>query len=404
MNQYSTSGMSLDRLKRIDSFIQEKYLNTNRFVGTLTGIFRKGSLVHCSALGLMDRERNKPVSRDTIFRIYSMTKPIVSVALMKLFERGCFQLDDPVKKYIPEFSDLRVYASGVYPNFDTSPPDRLMTVRDLLTHQSGLSYGQTSKSEVDKAYRFIGIGREHQKTLQEMVKSLSSLPLEFSPGRKWNYSVSTDVCGYLIEVISGISLDNFLEQEIFTPLDMTDTGFYVPKENLGRLAANYQYQLSGLPKLVDDPFTGDYSSKPTLLSGGGGLVSTMDDYMKFCEMILSNGTYKDKRILSRKTIELMSQNHLSSKGDLTSVALGRWSETAFSGVGFGLGFAVLIDPTAAQIPGSVGSLDWGGAASTAFWIDPVEDLAVVFLTQLRPSTIFNIRRELRTLVYSAIDD
>ena len=293
MNQYSTSGMSLDRLKRIDSFIQEKYLNTNRFVGTLTGIFRKGSLVHCSALGLMDRERNKPVSRDTIFRIYSMTKPIVSVALMKLFERGCFQLDDPVKKYIPEFSDLRVYASGVYPNFDTSPPDRLMTVRDLLTHQSGLSYGQTSKSEVDKAYRFIGIGREHQKTLQEMVKSLSSLPLEFSPGRKWNYSVSTDVCGYLIEVISGISLDNFLEQEIFTPLDMTDTGFYVPKENLGRLAANYQYQLSGLPKLVDDPFTGDYSSKPTLLSGGGGLVSTMDDYMKFCEMILSNGTYKD---------------------------------------------------------------------------------------------------------------
>ena len=158
MNQYSTSGMSLDRLKRIDSFIQEKYLNTNRFVGTLTGIFRKGSLVHCSALGLMDRERNKPVSRDTIFRIYSMTKPIVSVALMKLFERGCFQLDDPVKKYIPEFSDLRVYASGTYPTFDTSPPDRLMTVRDLLTHQSGLSYGQTSKSEDDKAYRFIGIG------------------------------------------------------------------------------------------------------------------------------------------------------------------------------------------------------------------------------------------------------
>ena len=297
-----------------------------------------------------------------------------------------------------------MYASGSYPNFETSPPDRLMTIRDLLTHQSGLSYGQTNKSEVDKAYRFIGIGREHQKTLQEMVKSLSSLPLEFSPGRKWNYSVSTDVCGYLIEVISGISLDNFLEQEIFNLLDMTDTGFYVPKENLGRLAANYQYQLSGLPKLVDDPFTGDYSVKPTLLSGGGGLVSTLDDYMKFCEMILRNGTYKDRRILSRKTIELMSQNHLSSKGDLTSVALGRWSETAFSGVGFGLGFAVLIDPAAAQIPGSVGSLDWGGAASTAFWIDPVEDLAVVFLTQLRPSTIFNIRRELRTLVYSAIDD
>ena len=399
-----TFGFSTEKLKNIESYLQEKYIDTNRYVGTLTGIYRNGQLGFISTLGLMDRESRKPVERDTIFRIYSMTKPITSVALMSLYEKGLLQLDDPVSEYIPAFKDLNVYSEGIFGNYKTTYPDREMTIRDLLSHQSGLTYGFMERSNVDAAYRELGIEKESQQNLQEFVNVLSTIPLEFSPGTAWNYSVSTDVCGYLIEVISGKTLDMFLEEEIFQPLGMSDTGFYVPSSKTQRLSSNYEYREGQEPILVDDANTGSYINPPTLFSGGGGLVSTLDDYMAFCKMVLGRGSLAGHRILSRKTLDLMSSNHLTNGKDLRSCAYGRWSETSYTGVGFGLGFSVLLDPAASQVSGSKGELAWGGAASTAFWIDPLEDMAVVFLTQLLPSSTYNVRRELRSLVYSALSD
>ena len=397
-------GFAPERLSFIDEHLQRNYLDSNRYVGTLMGIYRRGELGYVSSMGLMDREAKRPMSRDTIFRIYSMTKPITSVALMTLYEKGLFQLDDPVSEYIPSFRDFEVYQDGVIGNFKTSGLEREMTVRDLLTHQSGLTYGFMERTNVDYAYRELGIEKESQESLQEFVELLTTIPLEFSPGKAWNYSVSTDVCGYLIEVISGQTLDEFFRREIFEPLDMVDTGFYVSYDKKTRLASCYEYEELKQPKLVDDAITGKYLHPPQVLSGGGGLVSTLDDYMSFCKMILNGGDAADHRIISRKTLDLMSSNHLANGGDLRSCAYGRWSETSYTGVGFGLGFSVLLDPGASQVSGSIGELAWGGAASTAFWIDPLEDLAVVFLTQLLPSSQFNVRRELRSLVYSAISD
>ena len=399
-----TFGFSTEKLKNIESYLQEKYIDTNRYVGTLTGIYRNGQLGFISTLGLMDRESRKPIERDTIFRIYSMTKPITSVALMSLYEKGLLQLDDPVSEYIPAFKDLNVYSEGIFGNYKTTYPDREMTIRDLLSHQSGLTYGFMERSNVDAAYRELGIEKESQQNLQEFVNVLSTIPLEFSPGTAWNYSDSTDVCGYLIEVISGKTLDMFLEEEIFQPLGMSDTGFYVPSSKTQRLSSNYEYREGQEPILVDDANTGSYINPPTLFSGGGGLVSTLDDYMAFCKMVLGRGSLEGHRILSRKTLDLMSSNHLTNGKDLRSCAYGRWSETSYTGVGFGLGFSVLLDPAASQVSGSKGELAWGGAASTAFWIDPLEDMAVVFLTQLLPSSTYNVRRELRSLVYSALSD
>ena len=399
-----TFGFSTEKLKNIESYLQEKYIDTNRYVGTLTGIYRNGQLGFISTLGLMDRESRKPIERDTIFRIYSMTKPITSVALMSLYEKGLLQLDDPVSEYIPAFKDLNVYSEGIFGNYKTTYPDREMTIRDLLSHQSGLTYGFMERSNVDAAYRELGIEKESQQNLQEFVNVLSTIPLEFSPGTAWNYSVSTDVCGYLIEVISGKTLDMFLEEEIFQPLGMADTGFYVPSSKTQRLSSNYEHREGQEPLLVDDANTGSYINPLTLFSGGGGLVSTLDDYMAFCKMVLGRGSLAGHRILSRKTLDLMSSNHLTNGKDLRSCAYGRWSETSYTGVGFGLGFSILLDPAASQVSGSKGELAWGGAASTAFWIDPLEDMAVVFLTQLLPSSTYNVRRELRSLVYSALSD
>ena len=398
-------GFSKGRLTALDEHLRINYVEPQRYPGVLTGIYRGGELAHVSPIGLRDIEGNKPVQRDTIFRIYSMSKPITSVALMTLYEKGLFQLDDPVSEYIPQFKNLEVFASGVYGNFETTPVAREMTIRDLLSHQSGLTYGFVNRTNVDHAYRDAGIGElKTTGTLQNMIDSLSQIPLEFSPGDRWNYSVSTDVCGYLVEIISGRPFDAFLKEVIFEPLGMVNTGFYVKETEKDRLAASYQYNENGPPLRIGDFEGGDYTRNPSFLSGGGGLVSTLDDYMAFCQMLLANGTFKGEMILGRKTIDLMGANHLANGVDLEHVAFGRWSETQYRGVGFGLGFSVLLDPAASQVSGSKGELAWGGAASTAFWVDKTEDMAVVFLTQLLPSSSYNVRRELRTLVYSAIDD
>ena len=404
MTKTQASGMSQQRLLRVDDHIKRNYLDTEKLTGALTAIYRNGRLAHYSTLGLMDREQNKPVLWDSIYRIYSMTKPITSVALMMLYERGLFQLDDPVAEYIPEFKNLEVYVSGQLGSFKTKKPHRPMTINDLLSHQSGLTYDFSYRTEVDAAYRKIGVGRRSQTSLKELIGSLSSLPLEFSPGEKWNYSISTDVCGYLVEVLSGNTLDKFFKENVFDPLGMVDTGFYVNDDKIHRLSANYLFRADGPPRLIEDMQEDENTALPGFLSGGGGLMSTAEDYLAFCRMILGKGTFDSEQLLSRKTIELMSSNHLEGGSQLSDVAYGRWSESTFKGTGFGLGFSVVIDPSLSQVPGSPGELAWGGMASTAFWIDPLEDLAVVFMTQLVPSDTYNIRRELRTLVYSAIED
>tara|TARA_Y100000814_G_scaffold87863_1_gene59291 strand:+ start:6625 stop:7884 length:1260 start_codon:yes stop_codon:yes gene_type:complete len=411
-------GMSVEKLNYIDKFLQENYLDTNKLNGFVTGIFRKRKVVHSSALGFMDKELKKPMNLDTIFRIYSMTKPITSVALMQLYEKGLFQLDDPVSKYIEEFDNLKVYVSGDQKHFVTQDTIRRMTIHDLLTHQAGFTYGLTRITEVDAAYQDLGLVFS-DAPMQEKIKLLTQLPLEFQPGSHWNYSVATDVCGYLIELLSGKSLDQYFLDEIFDPLNMVDTSFHVSDSKIDRLATNYEFQPFGPPIRTDNPIYGNFTSPPQFLSGGAGLLSTFDDYLHFCQMILNKGIYKGNRILSRKTIELMSQNHLIDKTDPNSQLL--WSnsdlrERGFSGgsddryfwnqggVGFGLGFSVLINPANSQSSGSVGELSWGGWASTTFWIDPIEDLIVIFLTQLLPSDSYNVRKELKSLVYSAIED
>ena len=399
-------GLSTERLARIDSHLKRRYLDAGKIAGALTLVYRRGEVAYLSPVGLMDEERGKPMREDTIFRIYSMSKPITSVALMMLYEHGQFQLDDAVHKYIPEWKNLRVYEAGNAPAFQTRPCERPMTIADLLTHQSGLTYGFHERTNVDAAYRkqeIGGFGR-FPGTLREMILALAELPLEFSPGSAWNYSVSTDVLGYLVEVISGEPLDEYLRRHVFEPLGMVDTGFQVPAGEVERFAACYERNRRKQRRLQDDPQASPYLEKPKFLSGGGGLVSTAADYLRFCRMLLGDGELDGTRLLGPKTLELMTSNFLPGGQDLTECALGTFSETTYAGVGFGLGFSVTLDPVAAELVGSPGEFAWGGAASTAFWIDPAEDLIVIFLTQLLPSWMFNFRGQLKTIIYGAITD
>ena len=334
-----------------------------------------------------------------------MTKPITSVAMMMLHERGAFALADPVHRYIPGWEDLRVHRYGRHPNFVTEPAARPMTVRDLLTHTSGLSYHIMERTPVDDAYRKVGIGGP-AGTLRDMVEKLASLPLEFSPGTRWSYSIATDVLGYLVEVLSGQRFDDYLRTQIFEPLGMVDTGFIVPADKVERFAANY-IRLPGSREatLTDDPADSAYTRPKTLFSGGGGLVSTAADYFRFAEMLRRGGELDGKRILGPRTVAYMARNHLPEGRDLAGLAPpGAFSETRYEGVGFGLGVYVVVDPVRAQIPTSVGEYGWGGLASTAFWVNPAEDLVVVFLTQLIPSTTFDFRGQLRSIISGAIID
>jgi len=324
-----------------------------------------------------------------------MTKSITSVAVMQLLEKSRFRLDDPVYWYIPEFKNVGVFQAGVYPNFLTSKPERPITIKDLLTHMSGLTYGFMYRTNVDAAYRSSDTTRPDN--LQKFIESLSELPLEFSPGDKWNYSVSTDVLGHLVEVVSGLKLDEYFKHNIFEPLGMADTDFSCPEEKLNRLASLYEHNPSGEPKLMEVP-----ALDVKFLSGGGGLYSTMSDYYQFASMLLNKGELNGKRILGRKTVEYMTMNHLPDGKDLTEMSESAFSETPYAGVGFGLGFSVMIDPAKSQTLSDVGEFGWGGMASTVFFINPKEDMLVIFLTQLVPSSTYQVRRELRSLVYSAL--
>jgi CubicO group peptidase (beta-lactamase class C family) len=405
MTTKAAGGMSRERLARIDRFLQSRYIDTGRLPGALTLVARRGEVAHVSALGLADVERRTPLREDTIFRIYSMTKPLTSVAFMMLVEEGRVALDDPVERFIPAWRDLGVFVAGQPGAWVTRRPDRPMQIVDLLRHTSGLTYGFQYRSTVDRAYRKSGIGEMGGKlSLEGMIDKLAGAPLEFSPGEAWNYSVSTDVLGYLIQVISGQPYPDFLRARLIEPLGMVDTDFHVPAEKAHRLAACYNRARGDRLELQDDPETSAYLAPPAFYSGGGGLVSTAADYLKFCQMLLGGGAAGGVRYLSRKTLAFMTLNHLPGGRDLTELSRSMFSEATNAGIGFGLGFAVNTDLAKNLIAGSVGEYYWGGAASTAFWVDPSEDLTVVFMTQLMPSSSYPVRRELRTLVYAAIDD
>lgn len=395
-------GLSSKRLEYIDSFIQRKYLDTGLMPGALTMVWRKGEVAHFSALGMADVERKKKLAEDTIFRIYSMTKPITSIATMMLFEQGLIALDDPVHKYIPSWKDLGVFNGGTMGAFRTKRTDRPMQILDLLRHTSGLTYGFQLSTNVDAAYRSQELGMiEKSGTLDGMIDALATLPLEFSPGTAWNYSVATDVLGYIIGKVSGMSFEDFLRSKIFKPLGMVDTDFHVHSGKQSRLAACYAVSPKGGMDLQDDPEASSFLAPPSFVSGGGGLVSTPSDYLKFARMLLSGGSLDGVQIISPKTLELMTRNHLPGNKDLPSLSRSLFSEVNYNGIGFGLGFAVTVDPVQTLIPCSAGEYSWGGAATTSFWVDPKEDLIAMFFTQLMPSSFYSIRREFRTLVYSS---
>jgi CubicO group peptidase (beta-lactamase class C family) len=400
-----SAGMSKTAFDRVEAHLKSRYIDAGRFPGTQLLVYRRGKVVHSAVQGLADVERKAPVRDDTIFRIYSMTKPITSAAFMMLVEEGRVALDEPVHKYIPEWKNLGVFQAGIGPTFLTKPPSRPMLIVDLLRHTSGLTYGFQNRSNVDAAYREKKIGEfEKFGTLQSMIDDLSKLPLEFSPGEAWNYSVSTDVIGYLVGKISGMPFEQFVKMRIFDPLGMTDTDFFVPAAKAHRLAACYSADGKGGMTLQDDPTESSFLSPPSLISGGGGLCSTAADYLTFCRALLGGGELGGVRLIGPKTLALMTTNHLPGGRDLTEMSRSLFSEAGYAGVGFGLGFSVTMNPALTLIPGSAGEYAWGGAASTAFWIDPAEELIAIFMTQLIPSSSYPVRRELRTLVYAGITD
>lgn len=397
-------GFDSQRLGMIDSFLKERYLDSGEFPNTQLLVSRDGEIVHFSSQGAAREGGAKQIDEGSLFRIASMTKPITSVAFMMLVEECKVALDTPVHHVLPEFKKLGVYAGGgAGVPFMTRPTEEPMRMVDLLRHTSGLTYGFQNRSNIDAAHRELKLENWHGNyDLDGFVAELGKLPLEFSPGTSWNYSVSTDVLGAVVQRVSGMSLPQFFEQRIFKPLGMNDTGFTVPSEKLDRLVDCYTL-VPGKGRVMFDRAEESMWSTPfTLVSGGGGLVSTALDYQRFCQMCLNGGTLDGVRILGRKTIDLMTQNHLPNGADLSSMSRSLFSETQNAGTGFGLGFAVTIDTARSMMPGSVGEYYWGGMFSTAFFIDPVERLTMVFMTQLSPSMIYPIRRELKTMIYSAL--
>jgi CubicO group peptidase (beta-lactamase class C family) len=399
-----SAGMSKAGLDRLDDHLKRRYVDAGRFPGTQLLVYRRGKIVHSAVQGFADIERKTPVKDDTIFRIYSMTKPITSVAFMMLVEQGRVALDEPVHKYIPEWKNLGVFQAGIAPAFLTRPSSRPMLIVDLLRHTSGLTYAFQQQTNVDAAYRELKIGEiETVGTLQSMIADLAKIPLEFSPGEAWNYSVSTDVIGYLVEKISGKPFEQFLKERIFDPLGMNDTGFYVPAGKAHRFAACYSADKGGIA-LQDDPATSSFLVPPSFISGGGGLCATAADYLTFCRALLGGGELGGVRLIGPKTLALMTSNHLPGGRNLPEMSRSMFSEATYNGIGFGLGFAVTMNPSQTLIPGSAGEYSWGGAATTSFWIDPAEELIAIFMTQVLPSSAYPVRRELRTMIYAAITD
>lgn len=396
-------GFDSRQLARLDEHFQ-RYVDDGRLAGWQLVVSRHGEVAHASTYGVLDLDSGEPVRDDTLWRVYSMTKPITTVAAMMLWEQGLLELTDPISRWLPEFADTRVYDKGSFSAPFTVPAIEPIRVWHLMTHTSGLTYGHMQTSPVDAIYRANGFdfATITDFEIAEACRRWASMPLLFQPGRRWGYSVATDVLGRIVELISGVSLADFVSERIFAPLGMDDARWWVSGDDVSRLA--------GLN--AADPATGNAVrfpmmeskalSKPSMYGGGAGLICTADDYHRFMEMLRGHGTSGDVRLLGSRTVSYMTRNHLPGGADIASLNAGGFAETIYDGVGFGLGFAVVVDPVPARYPSSPGTYYWGGAASTAFWIDPVEDMTVGFYTQLVPSARHAIRPQLRQLIYSAL--
>ena len=405
-----TLGFSSRRLARVDD-LARRYVDGGKLAGTVTLVARRGQVAHFEAHGQRNVEANKPMERDTLFRIYSMTKPVTTVAAMMLFEEGKVRLEDPVWKFIPAFGETKVFERAGVGGPELVKPQRPMTVRDLMRHTAGLSYGWFHDSPVEDLYRKaqpVAAG----VTLSEMVDRLAELPLLYHPGSAWRYSLATDVLGRVVEVVAGESLDMVFAKRIFEPLGMDETGFFVSEENLDRFAAMYSpvegyrfgANVTTTPENaslapLDTPEQSPFRLPSAFLSGGGGLVSSTTDYLRFAQMLANGGEGNGTRLLGRKTLELMTMNHLPM--NLLPIGIG---VDEISGYGFGLGFSVLVNVAQAAALGSPGSYGWGGAATTSFWVDPVEELVGMFMTQFMPSSFYPVVQEFRNAVYGALVD
>ncbi|HEX4694749.1 serine hydrolase domain-containing protein [Sphingomonas sp.] len=396
-------GLDAARLNRIDAFLKERYLDSGKLANAQLLVARDGEIVHFSSQGAA-REGGKAIDEGSLFRIASMTKPITSIAFMMLVEEGHVAVDTPVHHVLPEFKGVGVYngGGGGVP-FVTKPTNEPMRMLDLLRHTAGLTYGFQNRSNVDAAYRAAKMENWHGgHDLDSFVAALGALPLEFSPGEAWNYSVATDVLGAVVQRVSGVPLQDFFTTRIFAPLKMDDTFFAVPAGKIDRLTDCYTFVPGKGRIMYDRAEESAWSRMPKLVSGGGGLVSTALDYHRFCQMCANGGELDGARIVGRKTLELMTMNHLPNRADLSSMSKSLFSETQNAGTGFGLGFAVVQDVAKTMMPGSAGEYYWGGMFSTAFFIDPVERLHMVFMTQMSPSSVYPIRRELKTMIYSSL--
>ncbi|WP_031317557.1 serine hydrolase [Blastomonas sp. CACIA14H2] len=395
-------GFNQTLLERIPAHIQSKYLEPGRLPHAALLIGRGHELAHLSLQG--NAREGQPLREDAIFRIASMTKPITSVAFMQLVEEGRIALSDPVHRIIPEWKDLGVFVSGggAQP-FVTRPTAQPMRMIDLLRHTSGLTYGFQERTPIDAAYRARKLEAFAGPDLEEFIKILAQIPLQFDPGTAWNYSISTDILGAILQRMDDKPLDEVIADRITKPLGMVDTHFQIPEDKLDRVPDCYVFHPTEKMKLYDPGATTAWGRKPSQLSGGGGMASTLSDYHRFCRMLLNGGRLDGARILGRKTLDLMVANHLPGGGDLTQHSKALFSEAENAGAGFGLGFATTIDNAATGVAGSNGDFYWGGMFSTAFFVDPAEDVIMIFMTQLMPSSTYPIRREIKTMLYAAVE-
>jgi CubicO group peptidase (beta-lactamase class C family) len=401
----ATVDMSSARLEKLSAFFQDRYIGSGKLPCVQILVARSGELIYQAELGRMSLDDQRPLRPDAIFRLASMSKPITSVGMMTLIEEGAVCLDDRVDRFLPEWVGQGVFEAGdLATGFRTHPPSRPMQIIDLLRHTSGLTYGFQQRNNVDAAYRSLDTDTIDRKGgMRAMVGDLSRVPLEFSPGEAWNYSISTDVLGHLIERIADQPLDDFLEERIFRPLSMTDTGFMVPPAKAERLVSCYAREAGDTMVPYEISTADAFLRKREMLAGGGGMVSTGRDYLRFCQMLANGGVLEGVQILSPVVVDLMRRNHLPGGADIPSCMAGSYSEAAtYDGMGFGLGFSVVMTPDKPLTLGTRGTYGWGGAASTFFWIDPAERLVGVFLSQLVPSNAYPIHREMRALVYSAL--
>ena len=399
-------GMCAERLEAIPTYFQDRYISPGKLPCMATLVARGGEVVHEAYRGTTHLDgQGKPIGPDTIFRIYSMTKPITSLAAMMLMEQGDLRLDHQLSRYIPEFEGTEVWAGGTPDDYKTERPDRQIEIRDLFLHTSGLTYGFLFQHEVDALYRREKISQPFE-TLGEMCTRLASLPLIFSPGTRWNYGHSTDVLARVVEIVSGQELDAFFKDHIFGPLGMADTDFFVPEDKLSRLTACYNRNpLNGEVTLSDGAGKDStaYKARPKLLNGGGGLVSTPRDYLRFCKCLLNGGRLEGARIISPKTWEFMATNHLPNGATIKEMGDKTFSEARMEGNGFGLGGSVVVNVAETMQPCSLGNFSWGGLANTYFWVDPMEDLIAIQMTQMIPSGCYPIRPQFQALVYAALD-